>query len=78
LLEKRVNIRAADYRLCDKKKYYEGFVDSNGKRRDGTRDEELLEIVHESPDFTEADIAARTDEIIKSFVNFMGTTGLIE
>jgi hypothetical protein len=77
LLEKRVNIRAADYRLADKRKYYEGFVDGNGRERRGTMNSELLGIVETKEDFTEDDIVSRTDAIIGSFVDFMGENGLI-
>ena len=77
LLEKRVNIRAADYRLSDKRKYYEGFVDGNGRTREGTKNVELLGIVRSKTDFTEADIVDRTNDIIDSFVDFMDSNGLI-
>ena len=30
MLEKRVNIRAADYQLADKRKYYEGYTNDKG------------------------------------------------
>lgn len=77
LLEKRVNIRAADYRLSDKRKYYEGFVDGNGRAREGTKNVELLGIVGSKTDFTEEDIVDRTNDIIDSFVDFMDSNGLI-
>ena len=32
LLEKRINIRASDYRFDDKKKYYRGFITAKGKK----------------------------------------------
>ena len=72
-----MNIRAADYRLSDKRKYYEGFVDGNGRAREGTRNVELLGIVRSKTDFTEEDIVDRTNDIIDSFVDFMGSNGLI-
>ena len=77
LLEKRVNIRAADYRLSDKRKYYEGFVDGNGRGREGAKNVELLGIVRSKTDFTETDIVGRTNDIIGSFVDFMDSVGLI-
>lgn len=77
LLEKKINIRAADYRLSDKRKYYEGFTDGNGKEREGTRNAELLRIVGSKADFTEKDICDRTGEIIDSFVGFLEANGLI-
>ena len=36
LLEKRINIRASDYRFEDKIKYYQGFDNSRGQRIGGT------------------------------------------
>ena len=33
LLEKRVNIRAADYKFPDKRKYYEGYIGGDGKKK---------------------------------------------
>lgn len=77
LLEKRVNIRAADYKFTDKKKFYTGFTDGNGKERAGTEVAELRRLAAEREDFTESDIEARTDEIISAFVGFLGSCGLI-
>ena len=36
LLEKRINIRASDYRFEDKKKYYKGFITQRGKIKEPT------------------------------------------
>ena len=77
LLEKRVNIRAADYKFTDKKKFYTGFTDGNGKERKGTEIAELRRRAAEREDFTESDIEVRTDEIIGAFVGFLGSCGLI-
>lgn len=77
LLEKRVNIRAADYKFTDKKKFYTGFTDGNGKERTGTEIAELHRLAAEREDFTESDIEVRTDEIIGAFVGFLGSCGLI-
>lgn len=77
LLEKRVNIRAADYKFTDKKKFYTGFTDGNGKEHAGTEVAELRRLAAEREDFTESDIEARTDEIISAFVGFLGSCGLI-
>lgn len=55
LLEKRVNIRAADYKFTDKKKFYTGFTDGNGKERTGTEIAELRRLAAEREDFTESD-----------------------
>lgn len=77
LLEKRVNIRAADYKFTDKKKFYTGFTDGNGKERTGTEIAELRRLAAERGDFTETDIEERTDEIIATFVGFLDSCGLI-
>ena len=77
LLEKRVNIRAADYKFADKKKFYTGFTDGNGKERAGTEVAELRRLAAERGDFTETNIEERTDEIIATFVGFLDSCGLI-
>ena len=43
LLEKRINIRAFDYRFSDKK-YYEGFTNSKGQVKAETGGVELLDL----------------------------------
>lgn len=78
LLEKRVNIRAADYRFADKKKYYLGFEDGRGKRREGTLNAELRRMASGRDDFGETDIEARTGEIIDAFVGYLGDNGLLK
>ena len=78
MLEKRVNIRASDYRFSDKKKYYEGFVNDKGIEKVGTDNEELLELARTRKDFTEGDITKRTDEIIDSFVDYLGELDLLK
>lgn len=78
LLEKRVNIRAADYRFEDKRKYYLGFTDGNGKQREGTANAELRRMAQECDDFTESDIETRTDKIIDVFVGYLRDNGLLK
>lgn len=73
ILEKRINIRAADYRFADKKKYYLG----DGSKHQGTANHELRVMAESRDDFTEADIEARTAEIIDSFVDYLGEVGLL-
>ena len=67
LLEKRVNIRAADYRFQDKIKYYLGQV----KGKPGTNIYDLLELADKHDDFDEEDIARRNEKIIEEFMNFI-------
>ncbi len=76
MLEKRVNIRAADYQLKDKKKYYEGYVNDKGAKIPGTAVHELVQIAGRD-DFTEADIEERTSTIIGAFVDWLGELGLL-
>lgn len=77
LLEKRVNIRAADYNFNDKKKYYEGYVDGNGKTKEGTQVQELVDMGKVKDDFTEADIEERTARIIDAFVDYLDKVSLL-
>jgi hypothetical protein len=37
LLEKRINIRASDYRFIDKAKYYVGFENARKQKKEGTK-----------------------------------------
>lgn len=60
LLEKRINIRAADYRFADKIKYYQGFTNSRNQQKEGTQNHELI-LLSTADDFTEADIVRRTE-----------------
>lgn len=78
LLEKRVNIRAADYKFSDKCKYYEGFVDGNGKERSGTKIAELKQLAQTMDDFAETDIESRTNKIIGAFVKYLDDNELLK
>ncbi|MCM1320574.1 MAG: DUF262 domain-containing HNH endonuclease family protein [Bacteroides sp.] len=75
LLEKRINIRASDYRFEDKKKYYEGFTTQKGKVKDSTAIVSLKKLAQQS-DFVEADIIRRNDEIIETFMQFLTDNNL--
>ena len=72
-----VNIRAADYQLADKRKYYEGYVNDKGAEVHGTSVRELVEIARHG-DFTETDIEERTERIISAFVDWLGELGLLK
>lgn len=78
LLEKTINIRAADYKFCDKVKYYKGYTTSSGKIKAGTMDAELLGIAETHVDFTKQDILDRKAYIINSFVTALEKAGLIK
>ena len=70
LLEKRINIRASDYRFDDKKKYYSGYTLANGKKKEETEIVSLKELVSKV-DFTQQDILDRHNEIIESFMGYL-------
>ena len=78
LLEKRINIRASDYRFADKKKYYEGFTNSKGQVKVGTGVVELLDLTATSADFTEKDIIDRYKQMIDCFINYLQKNGLLK
>lgn len=77
LLEKRINIRASDYRFSDKVKYYTGFENSRKQKKEGTRIKELTDLAASATDFTEADIVQRNAKIIHSFIEFMRNYDLL-
>lgn len=78
LLEKRINIRASDYRFNDKKKYYEGYTNLRGVEKEGTQIYELLIVSKEKEDFVENDIKNRNENIINSFLEFLKDNKLIK
>lgn len=78
LLEKRINIRASDYRFDDKKKYYEGFTNTKGQVKDGTGIIELLNLTASSTDFTETDIVNRYMEIMNAFIGYLKANDLLQ
>ena len=71
LLEKRINIRASDYRFADKVKYYQGYVNNRGQEKPGTQINELLSLAATAHDFVESDIEARNNEIVTGFINYL-------
>ncbi len=73
LLEKNINIRAADYRLVDKKIFYFG----DGKSKRGTFNLELRELAETHDDFKEKDILARNEEIFDAFINYLRVQDLL-
>lgn len=78
LLEKRINIRAADYRFEDKIKYYQGFVNSRNQKKEGTRNHELHHLSETLTDFTEKDILDRNEEIMAKFLDYLRENGLLK
>lgn len=78
LLEKSINIRAADYKFSDKKRYYKGFDTDKGTHKAGTKNMELLNLCDEQEDFTESDIKSRTKKIINGFMSYLQENNLIQ
>lgn len=78
LLEKRINIRASDYRFTDKKKYYLGYINNRGQMKKGSKNHEFLQLANSFVDFSEADIDERTQRIFTSFVDFLSQNMLLE
>lgn len=78
LLEKRINIRASDYRFEDKVKYYKGFINARGVYKEGTKINELVFMANNRADYTEQDIKDRNNTIIESFLNYMKNKNLIK
>lgn len=76
LLEKRINIRASDYRFADKKKYYTGFTTPKGEKKP-TEVVELIELADQLQDFTESDIKSRNQKILDNFIEYLKTNNLI-
>ena len=78
LLEKRINIRASDYRFTDKTKYYLGYTNAKGQATEGTSIKELRDIASTLSDFIEANIIDRHDSIIETFMKFLDTEDLLK
>lgn len=72
LLEKNINIRAADYRLVDKKIFYFGT-----DKKAGTFNLELRELAETHDDFTEEDINRRNEEIFDAFIKYLRGNNLL-
>lgn len=75
-MEKRINIRASDYRFEDKIKYYNGFETVRGVK-EGTNIIELKEISRMN-DFTENDINQRYKAMLDSFVQYLNINSLLK
>lgn len=73
LLEKSINIRAADYRLVDKKIFYLG----DGKSKPTTFNLELRSLSETKDDFTEQDIISRTEKIFDVFIDYLRKNDLL-
>lgn len=77
ILEKKINIRASDYKFEDKKKYYKGFLNSRNQKKEGTEVQELIDLSESMNDFTEKDIKERNDAIINGFLSYLKSNDLV-
>lgn len=77
LLEKRINIRASDYRFEDKIKYYQGYINSRKQFKKGTDIAELISLSKAQTDFTEQNIEKRNGDIVDSFIAYLKDNGLL-
>lgn len=71
LLEKKINIRASDYRFADKAIFYKGFINKRKQNKEGTKIIELVKLADTKVDFTEKDIKERNTTIINTFLAFL-------
>lgn len=78
ILEKKINIRASDYRFSDKIKYYQGYTNSKKQLKDGTNNYELAVLSKNKTDFCEEDIEKRTNAIIDKFIDYLKEYELIK
>ncbi|MDR1819525.1 MAG: DUF262 domain-containing protein [Methanobrevibacter sp.] len=77
LLERTINIRAADYKFTDKKHHYNGFTNNKGKKIKGSSVAEIKQLV-KLDDFTEKDIENRDKKIHDTFIDFLHKEDLLE
>lgn len=75
LLEKRINIRASDYRFEDKVRCYKGYVNKRGIFKEGTKIKDLLSLSNKE-NFIEKDLIDRNSDIINSFINYVSDNDL--
>lgn len=77
LLEKRINIRASDYRFEDKIKYYQGYINGRNQFKKGTDIVELTYLSKTQTDFTEQDIESRNGNIVDCFITYLKDNDLL-
>lgn len=76
LLERRINIRASDYKFEDKKRHYSGYTTDKGKDIKGSAVTEFNDLIKLS-DFTEKEIKSRDEKIHDTFIDFLRKEGLL-
>ncbi len=77
LLERKINIRASDYRFADKIKFYKGYINDKKIAKKGSIIEEL-KLLSKNSDFVEQDIENRKRKIIGDFVSYLENNDLIK
>ena len=77
LLEKRINIRASDYRFPDKIKYYKGYENARKQWKEGTKIKELTDLADTMTDFNESDIVKRNANMIYEFTAYLKSNCLL-
>lgn len=77
ILEKKINIRASDYKFDDKRKYYVGYETAKGIKKAGTDIIELKNMATLS-DFSEKEIVNRTDNIFTQFCEYLKEQKLMQ
>ena len=78
VLEKKINIRASDYKLCYTKKYYKGSFIRRGQLGEKTTTQELINIASTKDEFLEDDIAEKKSNTISSFIEHVRRENLIQ
>lgn len=76
ILERKINIRASDYRFTDKRKYYIGYETATGQKKAGTDIVELKKMADYN-DFSEKEIVDRTNDIFTQFCNYLKEQNLM-
>ena len=77
LLESRINISASDYRFDVKRKYYKGYENQRGVKKEGTKIKELLNLAETMTDFQEGDIVQRNAKMILAFTEYLKENDLV-
>lgn len=75
LLEKNINIRAADYRFTGKRNVY---LASSGGKKKATEIVELYRLAMDKLDFREEDLKSRNAKIIEDFLDFLTKCDLLK
>lgn len=78
ILERRINIGAADYSFSNKKKYYLGEVGSGKRRREGTAIYDVQNSICKENDWEDKEINERYGRIYSKFISELKENGLLK